>query len=80
MNEVFLASAAAAEDAPAPQAGESAATTTTQPDRERMRVYGAGRAGEPAGLPTGLPGYGSPGMPPPTPEGQKEPPKPSHAP
>jgi hypothetical protein len=37
------------------------AVTTTTLDRER--VYGRGRAGEPASLPTGLPGFGTPGLP-----------------
>lgn len=58
-----------AEEERAPEGGAAATTTTTRPERSR---YG-GNAGEPAGLPTGLPGFGSPGIPPP--EGNKDAPK-----
>ena len=67
----------AEEPAGAPEA-ESAVTTTTE--RPERRAYG-GRGGEPEGLPTGLPGFGSPGPPPDVHEkGKSVPPRPVGAP
>ena len=50
-----------AEEPSVPNADAAATTTTTRPARAR---YG-GRAGDPPSLPTGLPGFGTPGPPPP---------------
>jgi hypothetical protein len=72
---LLLASVSRAEDPPAVQ-GDVPVTTTSRPERN---VYG-GRAGEPASLPTGLPGFGSPGPPPPLAEKAKDASPPAGAP